>query len=247
MPDHLESVCQLAAGMRRLRWRSSIRPFGEVLASEGRGSSLFSYTREHQPGLGQETMKRYLIAATVILISTVACGACGAFTFAPAPEVEEGTWQCTLPPASFQESDLIGTWHVTEEGATITDTLILRENKTYKQIYVQSSGFRYESTWNAWWVEHRQSGGMYVHFDKMRYCHSIDSICKRPNGGGGQALYNDICENRTFPMRNEVILAVVGARDKQHPLLVDAPRDIVLMHMLDESDGTTSFFYLSNE
>lgn len=181
---------------------------------------------------------RKIIVTLIIVLSSVAC-------MITTPKLtNEGTWRCRPLPETFQESDLIGTWQVTHEAAVSSDTIILRKDGTYKQIYQKSSGYRYESPWHPWRVEHRPSGGLYLHLEGMRYCHLTDEVCESPEGGGGDRLFYDFCEDRVLEMRGEVILAVEGTEGSRIPALKSAPRGIALMHMKVESDRGSNFFIL---
>lgn len=186
-----------------------------------------------------------LIAATATIFLLLACGACGGLALPTQSESREGGWRCTAPDEPVQMSDLVGTWEVLSESGIQNDILFLQEDGTYKQIYVKSNGTeRYESAWYEWWIEYRQSGGTYVHFEKMRYCDLTDDMCERPEGGGGDELFYDFCADRVLRMRGEVILAVVSTKDKSHPRLVDALRDMAMLHMKPEYDRGTTFFCL---
>jgi hypothetical protein len=144
--------------------------------------------------------------------------------------MDQGGWRCGHLPETFQESDLIGEWKVTHEAGTSSDVIILRKDRTYKQMYSKSNGESYESLWNRWWIEHRPSGGLYIHLEGMRYCHITDEVCENQYGGGGNRTFWDFCEDRRFKMVREVVLAVVGAEDPD-PLYGLAPRGIILLHM----------------
>jgi hypothetical protein len=180
-------------------------------------------------------MKRTLIVLFIALLS-LACGL-------TAPELKQTTlepkqgWieRCGPLPEDFQESNLVGTWQVTQEGAVSFDIIVLQEEGTYRQTYQKSKGDRYESPWNRWWVEHRPSGGVYVHLEGMRYCHITDEVCAMPEGGGGDRLFWDFCEDRVLEMKGEVILAVAEASEP-HPLYGAAPRGIILLHMRPNID-----------
>jgi hypothetical protein len=117
-----------------------------------------------------------------------------------------GTWsdRCGPLSESFDESDLIGTWKVTREPGLSSDVIMLREDRTYKQVLDRSDGEHYESPWNPWWLEHRESGGVYLHLEGMRYCSSIEEVCERPEGGGDDLLFWDFCEDRVLEMKREV-------------------------------------------
>jgi hypothetical protein len=190
--------------------------------------------------MSRQVRHRVLIALLAVLLS-VACEAA-----VPEPTAETG-WRCTPLPESFTEADLVGTWLNTGEAGTATDELILRADGTYKQMYQKSKGYRYESSWQRWWVEHKPGGGIYLHLEGMRYCHLTDEVCAMPEGGGGDWWFHDVCEGRLLEMRDEVILAVVGTKGTRHPSIIGAPRGIALMHMLPSSDTTSSFFVLKEE
>jgi len=160
---------------------------------------------------------------------------------------ETAEWACRPLPGNFRDSDLIGTWQPTDEAGVATDEIILREDGTYKQTYQQSNGYRYESVWNRWWIEHRISGGVYVHLEGMRYCHSTDEICARADGGGGDSLFYDPCEDRVLKMEGEVLLAVTGTQGTRDPSIIGAPKGIALMHIRPSLDTTSSFFVLKEE
>jgi hypothetical protein len=72
------------------------------------------------------------------------------------------------PPSTSKESDLVGTWQTKYPGERI-DTITLRADGTYKQVYRQPDGYTYESPWNRWYLEYRDSGWIYVHLEGMRY------------------------------------------------------------------------------
>lgn len=182
--------------------------------------------------------------AILVLIIALLLTACRAMTTPVPTPTNEGEWRCRPLPETFQEPDLIGTWQVSHEAATSTDMIILREDGTYRQMYEKSNGRRYESSWNRWQVERRPGGGLYVHLEGMRYCDSIDEDCERHEGGGGDWLFYDFCEDRVLKMRGEVILAIVGTEGSRHPVLKTAPRGIALMHMRSDLDSGSSFFVL---
>jgi len=162
---------------------------------------------------------------------------------APQPrKPQPGEWRCPPLPETFQISDLNGMWRA-EYGAA-TDTLILREDRTYKQVYVRhSDGYSFESSWNRWWLERRPSGGLYLHLEGMRRCDQIDELCYQEGGGGGDWLYWDFCEDRRVEMNGEVVLMVTGVPQDHEP----APRGIWLWHMAPSIDSGSFHFVLQEE
>jgi hypothetical protein len=78
------------------------------------------------------------------------------------------------PPATFQETDLVGTWEGHYGGyagyGQGLDRLILRADGTFKQIYkIEKQGYVYETPWNKWWVERFPDGRVRVHLEGARY------------------------------------------------------------------------------
>lgn len=76
------------------------------------------------------------------------------------------------PPMALEESDLVGTWkadydHYYDGGI---DTLILKANGTFKQIYEnRSRDYIFETPWNKWWLERLPDGRVRIHLKGARY------------------------------------------------------------------------------
>jgi len=67
-------------------------------------------------------------------------------------------WRCQPVPESFQESDLVGTWQAQHYFGVVTETLILRADHTYQQIYENDrADYYYTSSWEQWYLESRAS------------------------------------------------------------------------------------------
>jgi len=128
---------------------------------------------------------------------------------------------CVLPPKTFQESDLVGTWTADYFGSS--DKLIVYANHTYKQIF-SSDTTKFESGEKKWWLESKPAGYLLLHLEGMRRCDDLMSICELKNGGlpeGEQA--RDPCSQERITYTNEVILFVTGSTS-------EVERDIVLKH-----------------
>lgn len=148
--------------------------------------------------------------------------------------------RCILPPETFQESDLIGTWEA-EFGTPGNTTLVLREDGTYKQIYDNpDTGHFYESDWQGWWIEYRESGIPNLHMEGMRLCDHSAKDCEREAGGGAGPWF-DYCERRTVEMRGEVVLLLVGVSSG---LVNPPPRGIVLLYLKPDPDSIARSFQL---
>jgi hypothetical protein len=130
---------------------------------------------------------------------------------------------CPPLPLTFKETDLIGTW-VASYSVSDRDILILKDDGAYQQIYDHpGSGRRYESDWQEWWVEYRESGYIRLHLKGMRRCDGPSSICEREGGGiDPQLLWAiDYCEDEVVDMPDKVVLVVTGTKE-------DTLRGIVL-------------------
>lgn len=139
--------------------------------------------------------------------------------------------RCPLPPESFQESDLVGTW--VARYAYGTDTLILKEDGTYQQIYDNpQTGDYYESDWQEWWVEYRESGIPNLHLKGMK----PDGISK-----DSDSLWHDFCEDRAVEVHGEVMLLVIGASASRAE---SSPRGIELWHLKPNADTFSRPFFL---
>lgn len=75
------------------------------------------------------------------------------------------------PPATLQESDLVGTWEADYGGCYAgVDRLILRPDGTFKQIYRnECENYSYETPWNKWWLERFPDGRVRLHLKGARY------------------------------------------------------------------------------
>lgn len=151
-----------------------------------------------------------------------------------------------FPPEGFQQADLYGTWQAKYGGEPrTTDTIILREDGTYQQLYyLATTGYRYESPWYQWTLEPRPSGRLYLHLRNMRYCLMTDEVCALEGGGTGNALLYDPGEGGSIEMAGEVVLLVAGVEGIKYPNIEDVPKGIILVHMRPEIDRANTFFTL---
>jgi len=182
----------------------------------------------------------WMLAPPLVLVF---CCICTLATFMP--ETKEAKWYCPPLPETFRESDLIGVWQAQYFPRRVTDTLILREDGTYRQIYEDTMiNYYYSGPWNRWYIEYRPSGGIYLHMQGMRYCVGFDETCRRPEGGGGDHPYYDPCERRSIrDMGSEVLLAVTGPLPGI-PWTESPPRGILLWHMKYAPEDTIDVFVL---
>jgi hypothetical protein len=93
---------------------------------------------------------------------------------------------------------LIGTWYA--GGAQRSDTLILREDDTYKQIihvdYVEIPDIDYESDWQAWWLDYTEDG-LLIHLEGMNLCAAYSDLVDCEHAGGKDFTWGNFCGNNT--------------------------------------------------
>jgi hypothetical protein len=187
-------------------------------------------------------MNRPGIKITIVLVVAGLLFACRSLyqdTAQPTkPSVEAmKTYACPALPPTFKETDLVGTW-VASYSLNDQDILTLKADGTYKQIYDDpDAGRRYESDWQKWWIEYRESGYIRLHLKGMRRAGEIGSIFERKDGGIDPELFTaiDYCENDVIEMPNEIVLIVTGSKD-------GVPRGIILRQTrLAGSEWTWSF------
>jgi hypothetical protein len=179
------------------------------------------------------------LAAALVLGLLIGCAS-------STPEEEPGGWKCEPLPTGFDELDLVGTWRSVYYPRLITDTLILREDGTYRQIYDNNRTDRYiETPWNRWYVEYGPEGGAYLHLVGMHYCLSTGDRCAQA-GGGGRPYY-DRCQGRLVSnMGREVILIIEGSEGfkSPDPRIESVPRGILLWHLRSSAESPDKFFIL---
>jgi hypothetical protein len=73
------------------------------------------------------------------------------------------------PPTTFKVADLVGTWRAHYDGSV--DTLILKADGTYKQVYEDrhEEDYVYETPWNEWSVDRYADGRVRIHLQGGRY------------------------------------------------------------------------------
>ena len=170
----------------------------------------------------------------IILVVVMALSAC-AFV------VEEPTNQanavCPALPKSFTEEDLIVTWLADYANGNF-DTIVIREDGTYKQIFSSTvAGSSFESDWQKWWIEQRDSGYVRLHLESMRRCDDLESICQDLDGGLDPSLSRaiDYCEDTSIRMEREVVLIVTGTQ-------YNVPKGILLRHAKISGSDWSYFF-----
>lgn len=125
---------------------------------------------------------------------------------------------CPPVPKWFSEKYLPGTWVADDYGRKVSDTLIFREDGTYKQvIHIESPLINYESDWQTWKLEYGTEGIPYLYLEDFRTCAgSLYPDCNWVNDG--KTSLSDCCGNiPTEPHLGEWILTVLGPPDYRTP------------------------------
>ena len=149
---------------------------------------------------------------------------------------------CPALPSTFKESDLIGTW-AASYSLHDKDILIIKDGGVYKQIYNSpDAGIHYESNWQEWRIEYRESGYIRLHLKGMRRAGEVDSIFNREGGGIDPKLIwaIDYCEGKEVTMPDEIVLIVTGVK-------YDTPRGIILRQTRLAGAESANSFRLEND
>jgi hypothetical protein len=98
-----------------------------------------------------------LLMCVLAMLSTAACSCCaGASYFNPfrviGPSDLVGTWR-----ADYDKYDFSGRCRYVVTGV---ETLTLRADGTYQQVYDDGRGYVYTSPWKKWYLESRRGGGI---------------------------------------------------------------------------------------
>jgi hypothetical protein len=156
-------------------------------------------------------MQKILFLTGIAII--VMLSGCNAF--------EEERAGCKPPQQDFAEADLVGTWWAGYASSPkVDDTLIIREDGTYKQmIYLEGYSVNYESDWLPWRIEYFDDGIPYLHLDGMRLCAHAPDLRSCDQAGGGKQDWNafnqgkwlDYCRETMVLQENEGILLVLSS------------------------------------
>jgi hypothetical protein len=135
--------------------------------------------------------------------------------------LEEKRDGCKPPPQDLEAADLVGTWWAgVVSPPRRDDTIIIKEDGTYKQIvYLEAYSVNYESDWLPWYIEYFEDGIPYLHLEGLRLCaHAPDLRGCEQEGGGekdwdafNQGEWFDYCREKWLLQENEGILLVLSA------------------------------------
>jgi hypothetical protein len=172
---------------------------------------------------------RFLIFSSLIVLSL----ACGLLHNEDVVETNED-W---LPPPTFKESDLIGTWRNDWVEGPFAEIITFRADKTFTQTYIiHSTSQKYEAQ-GTWSIQNGSDGCKYIHADQMQYyelgIRSAQSGNRDVNGE--PELFWDICQKQFIEMPDFVVLGI-GSDNNQEP-------PIFLYHMAIDQESTSTRFW----
>lgn len=139
------------------------------------------------------------------------------------------------PPSTLAKSELVGVWETNYLGSG-SDTLVLRADGTFKQVYVQRK-YKFETQWNEWSLERLSDGRARIRLRGARYyCRGTD-IAERdgmePVDPGEPYSFWDPIAEELVQMRGQLVLNVQRVTSGE----------LVLVHMLMSIDeGFTSIW-----
>ncbi len=144
---------------------------------------------------------------------------------------------CLIPQEPF-ENKLIGTWVARPE--TATDTLILRDDHKFRQIYDDPvTKEHFETDWQSWEVIFNENDRPYLQLWGMRECDLTPHLC-RGEKINEEYLVEDRCEGRLITVTSDKVLLVVI--EVPPTAYYQIPNDLALCHMGKEPDtGLTCF------
>jgi hypothetical protein len=122
------------------------------------------------------------------------------------------------PPATFEDEDLVGTWRAHYDDSV--DTLILKADGTFKQIYEDRyrEDYVYETSWNEWWVEHYGDGRARVYLEGARFYEEGPTVAEEGGRYRDWTFYDQVADELlTMP---EMLILNVRTDSSGEPLLL---------------------------
>jgi hypothetical protein len=126
------------------------------------------------------------------------------------------TNKCGLPYENFSENNILGTWQA--QRLNDTDTLIIRQDKTYKQVvHIQNPPIDFESDWQPWYLVYSENNTPYLHLKNLHLCVAEQGIIDCTSVGGCEREWYDLCNDKWVTMPGEGVLAVVNTDKINEP------------------------------
>lgn len=173
-------------------------------------------------------MKKTRFFASFVLALFILCSASCIWFSANYDPFEKEEFGCDPTPTWVSEKDIIGTWMAHTPDFDTIDTLVFRDDGTYKQTIhhkvQQDEGkdFYYETDWQPWSLEQGEEGMTYLFLQNLRRCalfypEPIEyEDCDWT--GDERTGWTDYCdESPRRPLLGEVVLTILGTPHYQSP------------------------------
>jgi len=176
-----------------------------------------------------------LTALSILAVAAASACTCGSLLvpFLPSdPACRDAPY--SNPPASFAESDLVGTWQTTYHEIGV-DQLEIKGDGTFKQVYEERLAYiltlyRYETPSNRWWLERFPDGRVRLHLEGARYYYRGERFAELEGMGFGTDplpwLFDDPFAHEYLEMVGELVLNV----------RTDRSGEVLLHHMFISGD-----------
>jgi hypothetical protein len=144
------------------------------------------------------------------------------------------------PTSEFLKKDIIATWEA-NYGKGITDTLVIRSDGTYKQLYEDlNTGYKFETEWNHWKIKRFSDGRVWLYLDGGRYYVSGERIGELDGKGDPCPEEYPNCIHgktpRTFYDPNETNFSLEMLDRLVLTVRVSSKQTIILHHMWTTTD-----------
>lgn len=129
------------------------------------------------------------------------------------------------PVLDVEVKDLVGTW--CRRSHRGIETLIIREDMTFRQIYLERSGYVYDTPWSHWEIERLPQGGTRVHLYGARWFYMGGGYAERHNLDSMFDLFVD----EFVDTKGQLVLVVRRFRSGE----------MILHHLWDAGGDTAAF------
>jgi hypothetical protein len=148
---------------------------------------------------------------------------------------------CFGPPWDFMDTTLPGIW-ISRGPSGRKDTLIFRDDNTYKQIVEASEyGVEYESDWQHWYYEYWSALHLgYIHLEGMSLCGWAPGEVSCETTGAGKLWWLDTCKEEIYQMPDEEIILHVrhvspsSGQPTRYILTLPGGQDSMWFYVLEE-------------
>jgi hypothetical protein len=156
-------------------------------------------------------MGAILLAASAILVALAFVKPAQSFRFClQAPYLSA--------PANSEDQDLVGTWRAHYDHSV--DTLILKPDGTFKQIYEDryNEDNVYESPWNNWWIVRYADGRVRVYLEGARFYEEGPRLGEKGGAYGDWTFYDQVAEE--FATAPDTLILNLRVDSTGEPLLL---------------------------